>query len=332
MLCRTNRHTQGIFIMHLRHRPLPDRQPARLGKTALLAAALTSLLLLVYLSSQAAAQPPHRPPTPLIVGGEDAASGELPWQVMVLPGNSLCGGTLIDTEWVLTAAHCLYDENNQPISASAVTVIAGEYTMQVADGTEQNRSVSTLQVHPNYDPATGDNDIALLQLSSPVVPDNAVDTVPLVASPANDDLVAAGTLALISGWGATTDGGEIAAVLQKVQIPLVDNSTCNTAYGGGITENMLCAGLEEGGKDSCQGDSGGPLVVPDGNSWRLAGVVSFGSGCAQPSFYGVYARVSRYLDWIQTALGDTSPPPTPEVPTPEVPMTSEMFLPLTVSQ
>ena len=313
--------------MHLRHRPFPDRQPARLGKTALLAAALSSLLLFTHFSSQAAAQPPHSPPTPLIVGGETAAPGELPWQVMVLPGNSLCGGTLIDTEWVLTAAHCMYDENNQLLSASAVTVVAGEYTMQDTDGTEQSRSVSTLQVHPNYNPVTSDNDIALLQLSAPVVPGNAVSTVPLVTSPANDDLVAAGTLALVSGWGATTDGGEIATVLQKVQIPLVDNSSCNAAYGGGITENMLCAGLEEGGKDSCQGDSGGPLVVPDGNSWRLAGVVSFGSGCAQPGLYGVYARVSRYVDWIQTALGETPPPPTPEVP-----MTSELFLPLTVRQ
>jgi hypothetical protein len=115
---------------------------------------------------------------------------------------------------------------------------------------------------------------------------------------------------LVSGWGATAEGGSSAAILQKVRVPIVSNTTCNAAYGGGITANMLCAGLVEGGKDSCQGDSGGPLVVPDGSGWRLAGVVSFGNGCARPNFYGVYTRISSFTTWITSQVG-APPTPTP---------------------
>ena len=323
--------------MNLHHRHISGRQAAAagIGKFITLVALLVSLLPFTFFSLQAAAPPANvAPPIPtprqgFIVGGENAAPGELPWQVLVLPGNSLCGGTLIDTEWVLTAAHCMYDENNTLLTAAAVTVVAGEYDTGSADSTEQSRSVSVLQVHPNYDPGSSDNDVALLRLSTPVVLGDAVGTVALVASPANDALVTAGALALVSGWGTTTENGQSPAILQKVRVPLVDNTTCNAAYGGAITENMLCAGLVEGGKDSCQGDSGGPLVVPDGSNWRLAGVVSFGTGCAQPGFYGVYARVSRYTEWINEALGNDTPSATP---TPEVPMTSKMFLPIAVNQ
>lgn len=253
---------------------------------------------------------------PQIVGGENAAVGELPWQVVVLPASKLCGGSLVDVQWVLTAAHCVVDGSQVPVSAADVQVVAGEYDRSQVDGTEQQRGVAQVVVHPNYDATTSDNDIALLQLTSPVVPGGSVGVIPLVASPANDGIVALGVLALVSGWGVTSEGGTPADILQKVSVPVVSNATCSQAFGPAITENMLCAGVAEGGKDSCQGDSGGPLVVPDGSGWRLAGVVSFGSGCAQPGFYGVYARVSRYTDWINTYLAGLGPTPTP-TPTPD---------------
>jgi hypothetical protein len=256
-------------------------------------------------------------PTPrqgLIVGGEAAAVGELPWQVAIYPGPYLCGGTLIDPQWVVTAAHCVVDNNGNPMAPSTIDVVAGEYNRSQNDGTEQPRDVSTVYVHPSYNPSTSDSDIALLKLASPVTLGASVGVVPLASSPAHDALVAPGVSSLVSGWGATAEGGSSATILQKVRVPIVSNTTCNAAYGGGITANMLCAGYSGGGKDSCQGDSGGPLVVPDGSGWRLAGVVSFGEGCARPNFYGVYTRVSSFTAWIATQMGTSlTPTATPRV-------------------
>jgi len=251
----------------------------------------------------------------LIVGGENAAVGELPWQVLVSPGPFLCGGSLIDVQWVLTAAHCLVDDNNTPIAPGEVQVVAGEYDRSQIDGTEQQRAVSLVVVHPNYNPITSDNDIALLRLSTPVSLGPSVGLVPLISSPTHDALVAPDVSSLVSGWGATSEGGQSASILQKVRLPIVSNDACNAVYNSGITQNMLCAGLAEGGKDSCQGDSGGPLVVPDGAGWRLAGVVSFGIGCARPNVYGVYARVSQYIAWINSHISGGTPTATPTTPT-----------------
>lgn len=96
--------------------------------------------------------------------------------------------------------------------------------------------------------------------------------------------------------GAQREGGGASASLYKVDVPIVDRDTCNDAYGGDITDGMVCAGLEAGGKDACQGDSGGPLTI-DGT---LVGVVSWGNGCARPGYYGVYSNVGKFADWIES--------------------------------
>lgn len=300
----------------------------------------------VLASPSAAVEPDATPsarstPIPrqlLIVGGENAAVGELPWQVLVLPGPFMCGGSLITTEWVVTAAHCVVDDFNNPMPPGDIQVRAGEYNRSQNDGTEQQRNVSSVIVHPNYNAATSDSDIALLRLASPVTLGPSVGVVPLVFSPANDSLVAPGVSSLVSGWGATSEGGSTATILQKVRVPIVSNATCNASYGGGITANMLCAGFAAGGKDSCQGDSGGPLVVPEGSGWRLAGVVSFGEGCARPNFYGVYTRVSSFTTWIAAQVGTlptpvvtpTTPAVTPSgtPPTPTATLRPQVYLPL----
>ncbi len=165
----------------------------------------------------------------LIVGGENAAVGELPWQVLVLPGPYMCGGTLITTEWVVTAAHCVVDDFNNPMPPGDIQVRAGEYDRSRVDGTEQLRGVSTVIVHPSYNATTSDSDIALLRLASPVTLGPSVGVVPLVFSPANDSLVAPGVSSLVSGWGATSEGGSTATILQKVRVPIVSNATCNAS-------------------------------------------------------------------------------------------------------
>jgi hypothetical protein len=126
-----------------------------------------------------------------------------------------------------------------------------------------------------------------------------------------------GDIVNIAGWGDLTEDGESPDVLHEVQLPIVDQATCNapTAYNGDIDESQLCAGLPEGGKDSCQGDSGGPLWVNYQGQDYLAGVVSYGEGCARPNKYGVYTRVERYDAWTQSILDgtDITPPMCEEV-------------------
>uniref|UniRef100_A0A3B3TEE7 Si:dkey-32n7.7 n=1 Tax=Paramormyrops kingsleyae TaxID=1676925 RepID=A0A3B3TEE7_9TELE len=225
--------------------------------------------------------PAHLSPLPVcgqaplntkIVGGEDAPPGSWPWQASLKQnGSHICGGSLINSIWVVTAAHSAYPGQSQ--SGGSV--------------------VSRVIVHPLYDSQTHDNDIALMQLSATVTFTDYVQPVCLAAS---NSTIYNGTEIWVTGWGDISSQVSLPSpgILQEVQIPIVGNRICSCLYGTAninITNNMLCAGLLQGGKDSCQGDSGGPLVTQLGSAWVLAGVVSFGIGCAEPDFPGVYTRV-----------------------------------------
>lgn len=257
----------------------------------------------------AAPNTPKQLAAPRIVGGQDADQGEYPWQVLVTPGGFLCGGALIDELWVVTAAHCVDN-----IDTSNISVVLGNHTQSVSESTEQSFSIAESHPHPDYSAVTNDFDIALLKLSSPAtIIAGQVETISLNTEA---DLTG-GLLATVIGWGTTSSGGSAADVLQEVQVPIVSNATCIESYGSTITANMVCAGFAEGGKDSCQGDSGGPLMIPDGEGgFKLAGVVSFGTGCAQANFYGVYARVSQFTAWISTTMSEEEADPT-ATPTPQ---------------
>nr|CAI5835085.1 unnamed protein product [Callosobruchus analis] len=107
------------------------------------------------------------------------------------------------------------------------------------------------------------------------------------------------------GWGATKQNGQTATKLQEVKVPIMSNVDCKkTGYGSRITDNMMCAGYPEGKKDSCQGDSGGPLLVQNGTAYQIVGIVSWGEGCAQANYPGVYTRVNRYISWIKSLTRD----------------------------
>jgi secreted trypsin-like serine protease/subtilisin family serine protease len=241
-----------------------------------------------------------------IVGGSAAAAGAWPWQVQlsINYGGStyLCGGALLSNQWVLTAAHCI-EKAGATLNPSAVTVRAGSLTLSSGG---QTVAVSRIIKHESYSASTKDNDIAMLQLSSPVALSSAVNVVkPLLASQ-ESILAATNILGTVTGWGATSSGGSISSVLLQVQVPLWTSADCAamTANGSSITNNMICAGYLSGGKDSCQGDSGGPLVVPNGPSgYALAGIVSWGYGCAAANAPGVYTRVANYTAWLQSNSG-----------------------------
>jgi hypothetical protein len=256
------------------------------------------------------AQMPTPTPGDKIVGGSTATPGQYPWQVALVDSSTnnllngqFCGGSVISNQWILTAAHCVTYSNGTAISPSFVDIVAGVHNLAAPAVGYQRRNITNIIVHPSYNPVTDDYDAALLRVASPLTLGGsgatAVAAIPLV-SDAIGDLV--GVNATITGWGRTESTPMFPAELQEVTVPVVSNVTCNTSYSGVITSNMLCAGLDLGGKDSCQGDSGGPLVVDVGGQWQLAGIVSWGIGCADPNYYGVYTRVSNIVSWVNSSI------------------------------
>jgi secreted trypsin-like serine protease len=250
--------------------------------------------------------------TAKIVGGITAPAGKFPFQTALIfsgtPEGSehfgqFCGGSLIAQDWVLTAAHCV--PNTDP---GEVDVFVGSTVLPSGGGSPAPAGAARIHVddiivHEAYDPATSDNDIALLHLVGPA------PTTLATAVTANADLdkqyvVPLGD-AVVIGWGATSENSGTTPQLMRVWVDIQDTATCEANYqeeipSVDITDNMLCAGLPEGGQDSCQGDSGGFLGAPLGNGkYVQLGIVSWGIGCARPKLFGVYTRVGNYADWIK---------------------------------
>jgi hypothetical protein len=245
------------------------------------------------------------PRGPRIIGGDDASPGEYPWMAALVfadePDNFLaqfCGGSLIHPRWILTASHCV-----DGTKAEDLEVLLGTNDLDSPSGF-QRIAVAEIVMAPRYNDFNLDSDFALLRLAEPADP--ALTPLQLIDDVA---LSAPGVEAVLTGWGDLTNGGsDFPTLLQEVEIPLVDLAVANAtpSYDGTLTENMLAAGFEAGGKDSCYGDSGGPLIVPSpvGNGWAQAGIVSFGAGCAEPGVYGIYSRVSQFRHWL---LGHVMP-------------------------
>jgi len=235
---------------------------------------------------------------PKIVGGQVAEPNEFPFLVSLQEKSFFgfshsCGGSVVDRRFILEAAHCV-----QGVSASNLLVVAGEHSLSEESGFEQARKVRSIAVHPQYNAHTSHNDIAVLELWSPL--DFSTGRVAPIALDIHD--VQAGSIVTVSGWGSLFSGsGRTPDLLRKVQLPIVSNEQCAATYGRDvITHSMLCAGFDQGGKDTCQGDSGGPLFRSD--PFRLVGIVSWGQGCAVAGYPGVYTRVADFIDFVQSVV------------------------------
>lgn len=252
-----------------------------------------------------------------IVGGYQSSSQAWPWMALIVDSSYsdlydgfFCGGSLIHSHWVMTAAHCvkISENSNLDLEPSDIDVVLNIHNLQTETG--DRVKVKRIVVHPQYDNLsdTDDFDIALIELDR----DLSYRTLSLIS----DDSGLEGKTATVIGWGATNPKRDdhMSAQLMEVQIPIVSNIVCNQAfnkYGSDgpnpITDQMLCAG--KSGKDSCYGDSGGPLMIQDSaGNWKGVGIVSWGDTvCAENNLYGVYARVSSFKAFISRYVPPEAP-------------------------
>ncbi|XP_068767352.1 enteropeptidase isoform X2 [Struthio camelus] len=234
-----------------------------------------------------------------IVGGSDAKRGAWPWIVSLLYNFiPVCGASLVSDEWLVSAAHCVYGRHLELSQWKAVLGLHDQSNTTYPSTVLQD--IDQIIINPHYNKRTKDNDIAMMHLQNKV---QYTDYIQPICLPEKSQVFLPGIYCFIAGWGGIVNQGPTSNILQEAEVPLITNEKCQQQMPEyNITESMMCAGYDKGGVDSCQGDSGGPLMSEDGNKWFLAGVTSFGYQCALPQRPGVYARVTRFVDWIRKII------------------------------
>ncbi|CAB3232984.1 unnamed protein product [Arctia plantaginis] len=234
-----------------------------------------------------------------VIGGSPTTIETYPFMVQILNNERFsCGGSILTTQHVLSAAHCFFARNGTFLGADPFSIRAGTSYL---DGEGTVISVSRVVAHESYNNTTYDNDVAVLFLSSNLQLSASVQSVSI---PFQGETLPFNSRVVTVGWGRTVVGGVASNVLRQVPVLTVNRAVCYERYQAyanlfnapwSINDNMICAGLLDiGGADACQGDSGGPLV----HNGIVVGVTSWGLGCALPLYPGVYAKVSRYSNWI----------------------------------
>ncbi|TRY87416.1 hypothetical protein DNTS_013896 [Danionella cerebrum] len=235
-----------------------------------------------------------------IVGGKNSDDGEWPWQVSlhIKTIGHVCGATIINNLWLVTAAHCVQDDEEFQFSQPDQWKVYLGLHNQEETSKSTERHVKRIIPHPKYNHSNYDNDIALMELDSPVTLSKKIW--PVCLPEATHDFPT-GKSVWITGWGKLrAESDALPSVLQKAEVRIINSAVCNTLLAHGITPRMICAGVLTGGVDACQGDSGGPMTSIESNGHMfLAGVVSWGEGCGRRNKPGVYTRVTEYRSWIR---------------------------------
>uniref|UniRef100_H3C4L9 complement subcomponent C1r n=2 Tax=Tetraodon nigroviridis TaxID=99883 RepID=H3C4L9_TETNG len=245
-----------------------------------------------------------------IIGGNVAQANSIPWQVLLSISGNRAGGMVIADRWILTAAHVL-TSGGSTVLANSVRIYMGLNTVE--DPLPSHVNPTSIHIHPEYNnPNLMDfnNDIALIKLQDPVTFSESVMPVCL---PGDGSALVTGDIGVVSGFGITNEQKRriLTNRLKYVSLPVVDQGKCNASVieeknkkpdTPSLTDNMFCAGLPEGGKDSCQGDSGSPFTISHDNRAWAAGIVSWGIECGRQGVYGVYTSVTKYLDWINKTM------------------------------
>nr|CAI5869842.1 unnamed protein product [Callosobruchus analis] len=250
-----------------------------------------------------------------IIHGKQSSRGAWPWQVslqLLHPQFGFlghwCGGVMISPEWLLTAAHCIKpttyssDLFNLPL-AELWTAVLGDWDREVEEYSEQRIPIEKVILHERFH--NFQHDIALMKLARPVKVAAAESRVRAVCLPSKRLTHNQTEICIATGWGRDAEDGPLAGRLLEARVPVHDNAVCRKKYGHSvhIRSGHLCAGHLDGSSGTCVGDSGGPLQCALGDGrWILAGITSFGSGCAKPGFPDVYTRLSYYLPWIKSKM------------------------------
>lgn len=256
----------------------------RATKTAALCTAAAAAAATALLCAPGAVAAP-RP----IVGGTTTTTTAYPFMMQITDAsqNQFCGGTLVAANKVVTAAHCMVGE-----TTSSVRVVGGRTYLNGTNGTVSK--VGKIWINPGYTDATNGDDVAVLTLSTSM----SYTPASYVAS-TNTGVYAAGTTARIVGWGTTSENGGSSNQLRTATVPIVSDSSCRSSYGSDyVASDMVCAGYTNGGTDTCQGDSGGPLLI----GGVLAGITSWGNGCAEVGYPGVYTRLTTFSNLVKTQI------------------------------
>ncbi|MFG2575107.1 S1 family peptidase [Streptomyces sp. NPDC048481] len=252
----------------------------RVKRTAAVVAATAAAAVPALLSAPTAVAAPQP-----IVGGTTTTTTAYPFMMQITDAsqNQFCGGTLVSPTKVVTAAHCMAGE-----TTSSVRVVGGRTYLDGTDGTVAR--VSGIWIHPDYTDATRGDDVAVLTLATSM----PYTAAPYVSS-SQTGVYAAGTSARVLGWGTTSENGASSNQLRTATVPVVSDADCTNSYGSDfVPTDMVCAGFTSGGTDTCQGDSGGPLLI----GGALAGITSWGEGCAEAGHPGVYTRLTAFSDLV----------------------------------
>ncbi|KAK3554434.1 hypothetical protein QTP70_023036 [Hemibagrus guttatus] len=230
-------------------------------------------------------------PGECITGGKESAPHSRPYMASLqLEGKHNCGGFLISSEWVMSAAHCFKDSDNYK-------VVLGAHSVSQAEDTKQTFDMAAVYKHPDFNTDNYDNDIALVKLSQPVTETDAVKPLEFQRAGGSDPNTDA--TVETAGWGSLDNLGNRADKLHEVTVAIIKRQICgrSNSYGDSFTTNMLCAGKQR--KDTCDGDSGGPLLY---NGIAVGITSNGGRRCGSTRKPGLYTIISHYNDWITRTM------------------------------